>query len=112
MITFERELNIGFRDNPTHKGKLVIGEIVFVKERNQWGCFWFIDNIHTARSKIYGDDPLHALTACLDFVSTFIRGTELDGWTIFWQKPGDHGGFEFPMSEKKLWLNKAPDDCK
>lgn len=108
-ITLERELNIKFRDQSAHKAKLVIGEIVFVEARHQWGCYWYIDIIHTKQSKIYGDDPLHALTTCLDLVSAFIRGTELDGWTIYWQKEGDHGGLTFPLSEKQSWLKRNPE---
>src|SRR5438477_12973982 len=111
-ITFERELNIGFRGHPTHKGRLVVGEIIFVEEKKQWGCFWFIDNIHTARSKIYGDDPFHALTVCLDFVSDFIRGSEADGWTIYWRKEGDHGGLVFPISEETIIARRRTDDGK
>src|SRR5258707_4265291 len=110
--TLERELNIKFRDQPMHKGRLVIGEIVFVEQKKQWWCFWFMDLIHTKRSKVYGDDALHALTTCLDLVSTFIRGTERDGWTIYWQKEGDHGGLTFPLSEKQSWLKKPTEGQK
>jgi len=83
-------------------GKLFVGDLVFQEGKNRWACHWSLSHLHHGVSLIYGKDPLDALINTLDFLSTFIRGSEIDGYGIWWQSEGDNGGVRFPITERQL----------
>ena len=97
-LDFERELQFTIKGEVL-TGKLRIQKLSFSEEKQRWECHWSLDHLYPEPIKFTGDDPLQALTRTLDFASSFIRGSELDGCKIFWQFEGDHGGLTFPLSE-------------
>jgi hypothetical protein len=90
------------------EGSVRIGDLEWIPGRCQWACHWSISHIHPEDGRIYGKDPLEALTNALDFVSSLIRGSEADGLGVWWQNRGDHGGLTFPLCEGKNWEGMRP----
>ena len=72
-----------------------------------WRCHWSLEILHPTGVAMSGNDPLEALIRCLSCVAQFIRGSEVDGWEIWWQTKGDHGGL--PIIEKWWVSNVGPD---
>jgi hypothetical protein len=58
----------------------------------KWLCAWSIDYL-CERGVAFGVDPIDAFIACLKIIGLFISGTESDGTKVWWEKPGDNGGF-------------------
>ena len=85
------------------QGTLSVGNILWLPERKKWVCEWSISFIHPEIGRLYGDDPLEALTVSLDFLSDLIRGSQRDGLPIWWKTKGDGCGLVFRLSEKKNW---------
>jgi hypothetical protein len=61
------------------EGTLAVGKITWISERKKWACEWSISFIHPEIGKLFGNDPMEALTLSLDFLSDLIRGSEKDG---------------------------------
>ena len=103
QIDFKIERELNFRIGGQHvKGKVFVGDIFFQEPNNRWACHWSLSHLHHGVSLIYGKDPLDALINTLDFLATFIRGSEVDGYAIWWQSEGDNAGMRFPITEKHL----------
>ncbi len=98
----ERELHFRISGQPS-TGKLSIGDITWLDERKIWACHWSITHIHPEVGRIYGADPIEALTRTLDFLSSLIRDSEDDGLTVWWQVEGDHAGLIFSLCENQNW---------
>ncbi len=90
-LPVRRKLNFRFRGK--HRTGFVRIGSIFQKANGMWACRCQLDFIYDIGGKIYGEDPLHALTNCLSFMRSLIRGSEKDGWKIWWLYKGDHGGF-------------------
>lgn len=103
-IDFKLERDLQFEiENHITVGKLIIGGLEWLPEKNKWACNWSISFIHPENGRLYGDDPLSALTVTVDFLSCFIRGSEIDGLRVWWRIKGDHAGLTFPLCEGKKW---------
>lgn len=89
-------------------GHLFVGNIRWLEDKKQWACHWSISHIHPEVGRLYGSDPLGALTTALDFISSLIRGSEKDGLIVWWKKRGDHAGITFPLCEHKSWDKMPP----
>jgi hypothetical protein len=92
MVAFPIRRTINVRHNGSHvRGELTVGDIRQLED-GRWACGFFVPAIAEYPSKIYGDDPLQALTRCLWFLNDLIRKHEADGWEVWWQHEGDHAG--------------------
>jgi hypothetical protein len=101
---FELKRNLFFEfDGKVVEGNLYIGAIQWIEAKNQWACSWSISHIHPEVGKIYGSDPLEAVITTLDFLSCLIRGSELDGLSVWWKERGDHAGIVFALCEARKW---------
>jgi hypothetical protein len=108
VYTVNMERAFSFRTGDEVKpGKITVGEIRWLPERKEWACDWSIEPINPEVGRIYGKDPLDALIKTLDFLSTLIRGSEIDGLECWWAQPGDHAGFVFRLSESRAWEKNA-----
>jgi hypothetical protein len=103
----ERELHFRIRDEHS-TGTMFIGDLVWLQDRNRWACHWSLAHVHPEVGRMYGTDPLEALTNTLDFLSSLIRGSEDDGLILWWQVEGDHGGLTFPLCEEETWKKMPP----
>jgi hypothetical protein len=101
----ERELHFRIGGRPS-TGKLCVGGIRWLEDKQKWACDWSLAHVHPEDGRIYGADPLDALTKTLDFISSLIRGSEDDGLVIWWKVEGDHGGLTFPLCEDQHWKKK------
>ena len=108
-IEFRLERELQFRIGGEHStGRLFVGDLTWHEERQHWTCHWSIAHIHPEIGRLYGPDPLAALTKTLDFLSSLIRGSEEDGLVVWWQSEGDHGGLTFPLCEGQHWKDIPP----
>ncbi len=98
----ERELHFRIGGQPS-TGKLIVGGVVWVEPKKKWACEYSLAHVDPEGGRIYGADPLDALSKALDFLSSLIRGSEDDGLIVWWQTEGDHGGLTFPLSENQTW---------
>jgi hypothetical protein len=103
----ERPLHFRIGDALT-LGQLFVGDIQWLDDRKAWACHWSISHVHPEIGRLYGGDPLQALTATLDFVASLIRGSERDGLVVWWQQEGDHAGMTFPLCEDRTWDQMPP----
>ena len=92
VLNFQRELTFSAGGKKS-KGQLSIPRIVFLPERNQWGCHWSISFIkpeptHYTR----GDDPLEALSRTLQAASALLQDSGIPGLKVWWRTEGDNGG--------------------
>lgn len=101
-LNIKRELSLHWNENQL-RGFLRVNRLYFDNEKSKWRCDWSIDHLYPKAVHFAGDDPMDALTRTLDFASSFIRGSTIDGIGIQWQYPGDRGGLEFPQSESGSW---------
>ena len=109
IIEFRLERELQFRIGGEHStGKLFVGDLTWQEDRKRWACHWSLAQVHPEVGRLYGADPLDALTATLDFLSSLIRGSEDDGLIVWWQTEGDHAGLTFPMSEAQSWKGMPP----
>jgi len=104
---FERELQFEIRGAATN-GTVQIKGVQWIPEKGKWACEWSISHVHPDFARMYGDDSLDALTKTIDFVSSFIRGSELDGLRVWWKERGDHAGLSFPLCESESWNGMPP----
>jgi len=95
-LNFVRELNFVIHGE-ARRGKLTIRSLTFSEAKQKWECHWSLDHLYPDAVSFTGDDPLQALTRTLDFAAAFIRGSELDGFKIYWQFEQDNAGLEFPL---------------
>ena len=95
-LNFVRELSFEI-NGERRSGKLSIRELSFSPTKQKWECHWSLDYLYPNTVSFTGDDPLQALTRTLDFVASFIRGSELDGHKVHWQYEGDNAGLDFPL---------------
>jgi len=102
ILNFERELHFILHGQP-RTGYLRVTKLVLSPDHGRWECRWSLDHIYPETVSFRGDDPLQALTTTLDFAASLVRGSEVDGATIFWQRDGDHAGLTFPMCEDHQW---------
>jgi len=108
-IEFRLERELHFRIGGEHStGNLYVGDLTWQEDKKRWACHWSLAVVHPEVGRIYGADPIAALTATLDFLSILIRGSEDDGLVVWWQTEGDHGGLTFPMSEAQKWKEMPP----
>lgn len=97
-MTFTRSLNFKI-NGQIEKGDVIIKEPIWDPERKQWACHWSIAFVHPEFARFHGDDPLAAHLRTIDFVSSLILNSEVDGLIVWWSYEGDHGGLTFPMCE-------------
>lgn len=108
-VEFRLERQLHFRIGGEYStGKLFVGDVTWQEDKKQWACHWSLAHVHPEIGKLYGDDPLAAILATLDFLSILIRGSEDDGLVVWWQMEGDHAGLTFPLSEEKKWREGPP----
>ena len=98
----ERELHFRIRGQPS-TGKLIVGEVNWMEAKKKWACAYSLSHVDPEGGRIYGSDPLDALSKTLDFLSSLIRGSEDDGLIVWWQTEGDHAGLTFPLCEEQNW---------
>ncbi len=96
-LNFVRDLHFVIRNEP-RVGKLSIHRLVYSEAKQAWECQWSLDHLYPETVSFTGDDPLEALTRTLDFAASFIRGSERDGFKVYWQYEGDNGGLDFSLS--------------
>jgi len=101
-ITLERTLSFVIRGEIV-TGKLFVGDLEWAEDKQHWICHWSISHIHPEIGRLYGKDPLDAFVKTLDFLSSLIRGSELDGLQVWWFEKGDHAGLTFPLCESQTW---------
>ena len=106
-LKLERNLTF-IIEGQTKTGTLVIGDLEWLESKSKWACHWSISYIHPEVGRIYGLDPLDALTKALDFLSSLIRGSERDGLEVWWRQKGDHVGLTFPLCEERNWEKMPP----
>ena len=92
----------------SRKISLKINKLYFDKKTKQWRRDWSLDHLYPEAVHFPGHDPLEALTRTLDFASSFIRGTIIDGPEISWNSQGDMDGLLFAQSESADWKKKLP----
>jgi hypothetical protein len=92
-------------DGERKTGELFVGDLQFDPERQRWYCHWSLSFVHPEIGRMSDDDPLDALTCTFDFISSLIRGSEEDGFIVWWRYEGDHAGLTFPQCESKSWLD-------
>jgi hypothetical protein len=103
-FAFKLERELHFRVGGEHStGKLTVGGVSWVEAKKKWACEYSLAHINPEGGRIYGTDPLDALSKALDFLSSLIRGSEEDGLIVWWQTEGDHGGLTFPLCEDQSW---------
>jgi len=108
-IEFRLERELHFRiDGEYSTGKLFVGDLTWQEDKRRWACHWSLAHVHPEVGRIYGADPLAALTATLDFLSGLIGGSEADGLVVWWKIDGDHGGLVFPQCEGQSWKEITP----
>lgn len=88
-----RRLHIAPPGGLTTEGDVTIWSLRFDESKAMWACQWSMDIVHPNRANVLGEDPMDAVSLCLRFLGTLIRGHENDGWRIHWLVEGDHGGF-------------------
>jgi hypothetical protein len=94
MLNFTIERTLHFVIQGQHQtGHVRIGPIE-EHHPGRWDCHCSISFVSPEPSRIPGVDPLDALNRCLQFVGRLLRGSEKDGLVLWWQAPGDHGGFD------------------
>jgi hypothetical protein len=91
-FTFERELHFD-KGSETKTGIVRISGIRQID--NTSACEFHIPYLLKQKQRsIYGEDSLQAIMLCLRFVRSVIDTAEqVDGMSIWWTEPGDHGGF-------------------
>jgi hypothetical protein len=101
-FVLERDLNFEI-EGKFSQGKLRVGGI----ERNPaadgdalWICYWSLDEIHPARGKIYGVDPLDAFLNCTQFLKSLIERHKAIGYRVWWNEVGDDGGLTEPVEQQ------------
>jgi len=93
-LEFQIERTLTFKHSGKRKqGKVKIGGIRFVADQQKWACRVSIDYLFPESAWLHGDDPLDAFRLCLLFSSDAILGCAEKGWSIWWHREGDHGGF-------------------
>ncbi len=93
-LDFQIERTLNFKHSgQIRQGKVRIGGIKFVADQQKWACGVSIDYLFPEPLWLHGDDGLDAFRLCLLFSSDSILGYAEKGWSIWWQKEGDHGGF-------------------
>jgi hypothetical protein len=89
-ITRELNLDEGGKINTITAS---IGGIDQMKS-GEYACYFEIPSVSRGRKKIYGEDPVQALTLCLKHVGELLRlEMESRNVEIWWAERGDHGGF-------------------
>jgi hypothetical protein len=92
QLNFHRKLTFSI-DGIVSIGEISIPKIVFLPERQKWGCHWSISFIKLDPSQyIIGDDPMEALTMTLECVSSLLRDSGIPNLKVWWQFEGDNGG--------------------
>jgi hypothetical protein len=87
----ERELHFSSA-NTTVTASVSVGGIV--QETDCFACQYDFPIILSKPGRIYGEDPLHALSLCLKHIRALIDNESADdNMDIWWLEPGDHGGF-------------------
>src|SRR5262245_35865843 len=54
-----------------------------------WSCSWSLAPLHPTPQRIFGEDPLHALTNCLSFLRDLFERYQRSGLTFWWLHEGD-----------------------
>jgi hypothetical protein len=103
-LPFRLERELHFRvGGQLSTGKLIIGGVTWVEAKKKWACDYSLAHVVPDGGRVYGADPLDAVSKALDFLSSLIRGSESDGLIVWWQAEGDHAGLAFPLSENQTW---------
>jgi hypothetical protein len=106
---FELKRTLFFElDGKVVEGSLYVGEVQWNDAKSKWACSWSVSHIHPEVGRVYGCDPLDAVVAALDFLSCLLRGSELDGLSVWWKERGDHAGLVFALSEARKWEQGRP----
>ena len=95
-LKFRRELEFEIRGE-RRKGMLSIESLNFNEAKQKWECRWSLDHLYSNTVSFTGDDPLGALIRTLEFASDFIRGSNEDGFKVYWQFEGDNAGLPFTI---------------
>src|SRR5579862_6918073 len=66
-----------------------------------WACHYSIDKLKPRPFPVCGRDPMEAYYQCLNFVEGFVRQMEVQGYRIWFECDGDHGGFQFDHTRKE-----------
>ena len=78
-------------------GNLKSGEIAMSgpskRADGRWECECSISFLLDEPMKIYGEDAFEALSLGLFFLGGLVRGSEKDGWVLWWHEENDHCGF-------------------
>jgi hypothetical protein len=95
-LNFLRELNFEIKGEK-RRGKLSIESLNFNDKKKKWECRWSLDHLYSNTVSFTGDDPLSALVRTLEFASDFVRGSNEDGFKVYWQFEGDNAGLPFKI---------------
>ena len=95
-LKLSRELEFEIRGERI-KGKLLIESLNFNEAKQKWECRWSLDHLYPSTVSFTGDDPPDALIRTLEFASDFVRGSNEDGFKVFWQFDGDNAGLPFTI---------------
>lgn len=68
---------------------------VYEVEEGYWCCDYKCGDLYGDKpTHIAGEDGIQALQLCLRFLDLTFSGAAEDGvWEVWWNEPGDHGGF-------------------
>jgi hypothetical protein len=92
QLDFHRKLTFSI-EGSVSIGEINIPKIVFLPERQRWGCHWSISFIKPDSSQyMTGDDPMEALTRTLELASSLLRDSGIPNLKVWWQFEGDNGG--------------------
>jgi hypothetical protein len=89
---FERVLTFRHSEE-VRQGKAAIGGMRFLVDRQKWECRVSLDYLLPEPLWPEGADQLEAFRICLFILSETILGATEQGWSVWWQREGDHGGF-------------------
>lgn len=110
-LNIERELSFTRGDN-TQTGKLILSRLEFVEDRNAWACYWSLDFIKPGLSRLWGQDPLEALTTTLWVAYDLIRDSGYPDLQVWWHSIGDYGGLPQITADEAMRNRRAPQPKK
>ena len=102
---FTRQLKIVLKGQSVIlDAKLWIGDLR--RDNIGWVCHYSIEHIRPNPFPIGGPDPMGAVYHCMNFVEGVIRQLEDQGYQVWFEKVGDHGGF-YSITRHGCRPNKA-----
>jgi hypothetical protein len=84
---FVRDITVRHGEKIT-PGRITIGG-VDRDEHGTWRCHWSVTPLYARGGVTYGEDPLQALTLCIEFVDSIIQSAQSNSVAAWWLTEGD-----------------------